>query len=315
MIYEFNGEVPGQPNGALVFDPAGNLYGGTFATTVTASSVVFELSPPAGGGTPWTAKTLVTLAKVEGGTGLQGGLIRDRKGVLYGAVGFTASSPHGYISRSLLRTDGRKRRRMRWEIVASREKDDCASLQLGAKDVILRGSRIRGAKFTRRRHFRGDPLAEFRLGDGELVRRLQIEPETRAIAEIARRRIAVSGETPRLPFRMSVTRPEGVRSAMASAPRFRPSGFRRMNRSHRRAPSVIIDNFAISALIALAVSCEGAAPSLRVAKRRGNPGDRRGATAGSSRARCAPWPLDRRVAAARLLAMTALRPLGKQLTL
>ena len=27
VIYQFNGEVPGQPEGALVFDPAGNLYG------------------------------------------------------------------------------------------------------------------------------------------------------------------------------------------------------------------------------------------------------------------------------------------------
>jgi len=97
VIYQFNGEVPGQPNGALAFDPAGNLYGGTFATTLTASSVVFELSPPTGGGAPWTAKTLVTLETVEGGTGLQGGLIRDQEGVLYGTVGFSASSPHGYI--------------------------------------------------------------------------------------------------------------------------------------------------------------------------------------------------------------------------
>src|SRR5580658_5129942 len=68
-----------------------------------------------------------------------------------------------------------------------------------------------------RRHFRPDPLAEFRPGDGELVGRLQIEPETRAISEIAGKSIAFSGETPRLPFRMSVTRPEGVRGAMASA--------------------------------------------------------------------------------------------------
>jgi hypothetical protein len=95
VIYQF--AVPGQPNGALVFDPAGNLYGSTFATTITASSVVFELSPPTGGGTSWTAKTLATLETVKGGTGVQGGLIRDREGVLYGTVGFSSSSPHGYI--------------------------------------------------------------------------------------------------------------------------------------------------------------------------------------------------------------------------
>jgi hypothetical protein len=97
VIYQFNGAVPGQPNGALVFDPAGNLYGSTFATTITTSSVVFELSPPTGGGTSWTAKTLATLETVKGGTGVQGGLIRDREGVLYGTVGFSSSSPHGYI--------------------------------------------------------------------------------------------------------------------------------------------------------------------------------------------------------------------------
>jgi hypothetical protein len=97
VIYQFNEAVSGQPNGALVFDPTGNLYGGTFATTSTASSIVFELSPPTGGGASWTAKTLATLSTVEGGTGLQGGLIRDQQGTLYGAVGFSASSPHGYI--------------------------------------------------------------------------------------------------------------------------------------------------------------------------------------------------------------------------
>jgi hypothetical protein len=97
VIYQFNEAVSGQPNGALMFDPAGNLYGGTFATTSTASSIVFELSPPTGGGASWTLKTLATLETQEGGTGLQGGLIRDQQGILYGAVGFSSSSPHGYI--------------------------------------------------------------------------------------------------------------------------------------------------------------------------------------------------------------------------
>jgi hypothetical protein len=64
---------------------------------LTGSSVVFELSPPTQGGASWTEKTLATLGTAEGGTGLQGGLIRDREGVLYGTVGFTAMSPHGFI--------------------------------------------------------------------------------------------------------------------------------------------------------------------------------------------------------------------------
>jgi len=97
VIYQFNGAVPGQPAGALVFDSAGNLYGGTFAATLTDSSVVFELSPSAGGGTSWTATTLAVLDTGLSGTGPQGGLVRDPDGVLYGTVGFSSSSAHGYI--------------------------------------------------------------------------------------------------------------------------------------------------------------------------------------------------------------------------
>jgi hypothetical protein len=42
------------------------------------------------------------------------------------------------------------------------------------------------------RDFGGDAFAEFRLGDLQLVCRLQIEPEARAVAEITGQALAVS---------------------------------------------------------------------------------------------------------------------------
>jgi hypothetical protein len=51
-------------------------------------------------------------------------------------------------------------------------------------------------------------LAKLRLGDRQFVRRLQIEPEQRAAVEMPRESRRGLGRTPRLPFRMSVTRRE-----------------------------------------------------------------------------------------------------------
>jgi uncharacterized repeat protein (TIGR03803 family) len=85
VIYGFSGLTDGaEPEGKLLFDSAGNLYG----TTYTAGDpdctcgVVYELSPSAGG---WTFRVLHTF---DGPTGRwpSAGLVKDTAGNLYGTT-------------------------------------------------------------------------------------------------------------------------------------------------------------------------------------------------------------------------------------
>jgi len=84
------------PNGNLVFDSAGNLYG---ATTFGGSKgttcdkfyggqcgTVFELSPPKTKGGKWTEKVLHSFASGTDGANPGGGLVLDSKGAVYGTT-------------------------------------------------------------------------------------------------------------------------------------------------------------------------------------------------------------------------------------
>jgi uncharacterized repeat protein (TIGR03803 family) len=77
IIYAFADAGDGSgPEGSLIFDSNGNLYG-------TANNVVFELSPQSGG--VWTEKVLYTFNGGETDvSGPNGGLIFDQSGNLYG---------------------------------------------------------------------------------------------------------------------------------------------------------------------------------------------------------------------------------------
>jgi uncharacterized repeat protein (TIGR03803 family) len=90
------------PNGNLVFDSAGNLYGattfgGTKGTTCDnfyggQCGVIFELSPPKQKGGQWTEKLLYQFAGVEAGKNFgdgaepNGGLVLDSKGIVFGTT-------------------------------------------------------------------------------------------------------------------------------------------------------------------------------------------------------------------------------------
>jgi hypothetical protein len=87
VLYTFNGGTDGGlPNGVLIFDTKGNLYG----TTVGFGKdygVVFELTPPTGGGSgQWTETVLYTFTGRSDGGGPWAGLIFDSKGNLYGTT-------------------------------------------------------------------------------------------------------------------------------------------------------------------------------------------------------------------------------------
>lgn len=96
VIYNFQGGKDGQfPMGDLVFDSAGNLYGATFYGGGFGScndpffrhcGTVFELSPPKSKGEVWKEKVLYSFKSSKDGANPNGGLIFDKKGVLYGTT-------------------------------------------------------------------------------------------------------------------------------------------------------------------------------------------------------------------------------------
>jgi len=72
------------PQGALVIDSAGNLYGVTPLGGGRKLGIVYELSPEAGGA--WKEKIIHTFVGGSDGRSPQAGLIIDKKGNLYGTT-------------------------------------------------------------------------------------------------------------------------------------------------------------------------------------------------------------------------------------
>lgn len=97
VLYSFQGGTDGQlPVGSIVFDAAGNLYGATTQGGATNCSpladcgTVFQLTPPAKKGDPWTETVLYTFkgAKYKDGDEPAGGLLIDSQGNLYGTTAY-----------------------------------------------------------------------------------------------------------------------------------------------------------------------------------------------------------------------------------
>jgi uncharacterized repeat protein (TIGR03803 family) len=83
VLYNFTGGADGsEPNGALIADAAGNLYG-TTVTGGNGTGVVFELS--AGRKGSWTETVLHSFNGADGANPL-GGLVVDAQGNLYGTA-------------------------------------------------------------------------------------------------------------------------------------------------------------------------------------------------------------------------------------
>jgi hypothetical protein len=97
ILYSFKSGKDGYaPQGSLVFDAAGNLYGTTwFGGGQGGSScdgyfpgcgTVFELSPPKQKGGQWKEKVLYSFKNKSDGGMPNGGLALDKGGNLYGAT-------------------------------------------------------------------------------------------------------------------------------------------------------------------------------------------------------------------------------------
>ena len=85
VLAAFSGADGSHPQGALIFDAAGGLYGTTAAGGKTGAGTVFRLNPPAAGQTRWT-KTILTAFNETDGSSPSANLIFDAAGNLYGTT-------------------------------------------------------------------------------------------------------------------------------------------------------------------------------------------------------------------------------------
>lgn len=83
VLYTLDYRTDGGGPGGLVFDQAGNLYGGTWEGGPDHGGTVFQLSPTNGG---WTFSTLYAFAGSGSGGPCCGRLLMDASGSLYGAT-------------------------------------------------------------------------------------------------------------------------------------------------------------------------------------------------------------------------------------
>jgi uncharacterized repeat protein (TIGR03803 family) len=82
-LYQFNRNIGGfRPDAGVIFDGEGNLYGVTYFS-FDGDGEVFELSPPAQQGNPWTLTPLSNFNCANNGCYLGASLIFDKGGALY----------------------------------------------------------------------------------------------------------------------------------------------------------------------------------------------------------------------------------------
>jgi len=87
LIYAFPGGDSGRnPEGQLIADRAGNLYGTTEFGGIADNGTVFELSPPTVKGGKWTETVLYRFTGGSDGLAPNAGLVFDSSGNLYGTT-------------------------------------------------------------------------------------------------------------------------------------------------------------------------------------------------------------------------------------
>ena len=114
-LYSFKGGNEGYvPQGNLVFDSAGNLYGvtlfgggkGKLRSVLSICGTVFELSPPKQKGGEWAEKVLHSFAGgPTDGANPNGGLVLDSTGAIYGTA---AAAVAIRLARPLVQSDAER---------------------------------------------------------------------------------------------------------------------------------------------------------------------------------------------------------------
>lgn len=87
VLYSFSGSDGQYPEGGVVFDTSGNLYGTTRAGGAHGYGAVFELTPSGGGG--WTETVLYSFTGGSDGAYPDSGVILDKSGNIYGCASGT----------------------------------------------------------------------------------------------------------------------------------------------------------------------------------------------------------------------------------
>lgn len=99
LVYSFPGPAHGvHPDGGLIADADGNLYGTTTLGGADKHGAVFELSPPAAPGGAWTETVLYSFqgSPLDGALPF-GTLIFDKQGNLYGTTYSGGNNDRGSI--------------------------------------------------------------------------------------------------------------------------------------------------------------------------------------------------------------------------
>ncbi len=96
-LFAFNGSSDGYlPTGTLIMDKSGNIYGTTVNGGTANDGIAYELSPPVGGGVPWTEKVLASFG-AGNGVDPYAGLVLDSAGNLYGTTANGGAYNHGTV--------------------------------------------------------------------------------------------------------------------------------------------------------------------------------------------------------------------------
>ena len=106
VLHGFSGSDGDGPEGAVVFDKLGNLYGTTVTGGAFDAGIVFELSPSTSG--TWTESILHDFGGPGDGTAPESNLVFDNQGNLYGTTngGGTETLLGGTVFRLSLGPDG-----------------------------------------------------------------------------------------------------------------------------------------------------------------------------------------------------------------
>ena len=99
VLYTFPGSgVTGcYPDGTLLRDPAGALYGATYTSGAHGSGTVFRLKPPLPGQTRWTPSLLYAFRDGDDGGLPNAGLVMDGSGALYGTTTYGGRDLQGVV--------------------------------------------------------------------------------------------------------------------------------------------------------------------------------------------------------------------------
>jgi len=94
-LYSFQASTSGgTPYGGVIFDSAGNLYGGTSSGGTGNGGTVFELTPSGGS---WSFDLLYNLTGTSYQPGVYSNLVRDASGNLYGTTKYDGANGAGSV--------------------------------------------------------------------------------------------------------------------------------------------------------------------------------------------------------------------------